>query len=286
MDFINFKVGQKTVALKILDILLTEQYEDSLTQLPNDNKSFLGVKDFLGKPVPVFDLGIILNRISTKETNSDLINLLRDREQDHVEWLQELKVAITEGKAFNKARDPHKCEFGRWYDHFKSENDDFNEIMSKFDEPHKRLHALADIVLDKIKAGDKQEAEEIFQREERSTYARLIRLFESAREQLSLDYKPIIVFTTKDGFTPNIGLLVDKVEDSVTVAENEIQPLEELIKVGFDIDKQTKRLMRGLIRHKQKHSLILDPTAIFLNMTDEEIQSALEEKSESLVKAG
>ncbi|MBV7299938.1 chemotaxis protein CheW [Enterovibrio paralichthyis] len=287
MDFINFKVGQKTVALKILDILLTEQYEENLTQLPNDNKSFLGIKDFMGKPVPVFDLGIILNRISTRETNNELINLLRDREQDHVDWLHELKLSIEQGTPFTKARDPHKCAFGRWYDHYKSENDDFNEILQKFDEPHKKLHGLADIVLDMVKANQQQEAQDTFHREERSTYARLIRLFESAREQLSLDYKPIIVFTTKDGFTPNIGLLVDKVEDSVTVAESDIQPLDELVKVGFDIDKQTKKLMRGLIRHKEKHSLILDPTAIFLNMSEEEIQASIEsEENESLENVG
>ena len=28
MDLINFRVGHKTISLKILDILLTERYED------------------------------------------------------------------------------------------------------------------------------------------------------------------------------------------------------------------------------------------------------------------
>ena len=46
MDLINFRVGQKTISLKILDILLTERYEGNLTSFPNGNPSFLGVKDY------------------------------------------------------------------------------------------------------------------------------------------------------------------------------------------------------------------------------------------------
>ncbi|MEZ8142392.1 CZB domain-containing protein [Enterovibrio sp. FF113] len=278
MDFINFKVGQKTVALKILDILLTEQYEENLTQLPNDRESFLGIKDFMGKPVPIFDLGLILNRVATKDTNNDLIALLSAREQDHVDWLRDLQLTIHEGVPFTKARDPHKCAFGRWYDTYKPENEEFAEILAKFDDPHRKLHELADEVLDMLKAGKQQDAKDAYRREERSTYARLIRLFESAREQLTLDYKPIIVFTTKDGTTPSIGLLVDKVEDNVSVVETDIQPLEELVKVGFDVDAQTKKLMRGLIKHKQSHSLILDPTAIFLDTSVDEETPAVHDE--------
>ena len=75
MDFINFKVGQKTIALKILDILLTERFENNLTALPNNNKSFIGVKDYMGSPTPIFDLGLILNNESTHATNASLADL-------------------------------------------------------------------------------------------------------------------------------------------------------------------------------------------------------------------
>ena len=33
--------------------------------------------------------------------------------------------------------------------------------------------------------------------------------------------------------------------------------------MGFDVDPQTKNMMRGLIKMKNKHSLLLDPSAIF-----------------------
>ena len=91
----------------------------------------------------------------------------------------------------------------------------------------------------------------------------MLRLFESAREQVVLDYKPIIIFTTKDGQNPHIGLLVDKVEDSVSVDKSDIKPLDKLTSIGFDIDPQTRNMMRGLIKMEKSHSVIIDSSAIF-----------------------
>ncbi len=82
MDMINFRVGQKTISLKILDILLTERYENNLTSLPNENKSFIGVKDYMETPTPIFDLGIVLNNQSTNKTNAELTDLLVEKEKE------------------------------------------------------------------------------------------------------------------------------------------------------------------------------------------------------------
>ncbi|EGI71336.1 methyl-accepting chemotaxis sensory transducer [Pseudoalteromonas distincta] len=76
MELINFKVGCKTISLKILDILLTERFDNNLTTLPNNNKSFIGVKDYMDIPTPVFDLGIILNNISTEKSNAHVLKQL------------------------------------------------------------------------------------------------------------------------------------------------------------------------------------------------------------------
>ncbi|MGI2259214.1 CZB domain-containing protein [Shewanella sp. GXUN23E] len=262
MDFINFKVGQKLVAFKILDILQTEKHETRLTSLPNQALGFLGVKDYGGKPVPIFDLGILLNGVSTGATNNELITLLKNREQDHVDWLNALRQTMEHGVPFNKARNPHECAFGRWYDSFNTDNRDFAELLKKFDAPHKQLHALADQILKLLDAGKKTEANDLLQREERSTYSSLLRLFTMARDQLALDYKPIIVFSTCDGIHPSIGLLVDKVEDSVDVNEQDIHPMDDLAHLGFDMNAQSTRLVRGLIHHNGRHSLIMEPRAI------------------------
>ena len=106
----------------------------------------------------------------------------------------------------------------------------------------------------------------------------LQRLFDAAKEQITLDYKPIIVFTTKDGLNPHIGLLVDKVEDNIDYKKEDIKPLDKLTEVGFDIDPQTKGMIRGLIKLAEKHSVLIDPSAIFrpdhlAQQEDEETQA-------------
>ncbi|MCC9660723.1 CZB domain-containing protein [Pseudoalteromonas sp. MB41] len=263
MDLINFRVGQKTISLKILDILLTERYENNLTSLPNENKSFIGVKDYMETPTPIFDLGIVLNNQSTNKTNAELTDLLVEKEKDHQQWLSALEHSLLTGTAFTNTIDPDKCDFGRWYNSFKTDNEDLQNILDKFDTPHRELHAMAREFLDLQKTMTKENVIRLFEEKKRQVFNQLIRLFESAREQIILDYKPIIIFTTKDGVTPHIGLLVDKVEDNINVKKEDIKPLDKLTSVGFDVDPQTKNMMRGLIKMKNKHSLLLDPSAIF-----------------------
>jgi purine-binding chemotaxis protein CheW len=82
MDLVNFQVGAKTVALPILNILLTERFGNDLTELPNENPSFIGVKDFMNLPVPVFDLGKILNGSSTSDSNKSLAATLSNLKDD------------------------------------------------------------------------------------------------------------------------------------------------------------------------------------------------------------
>ncbi|UJX25705.1 MULTISPECIES: CZB domain-containing protein [Pseudoalteromonas] len=263
MDLINFRVGHKTISLKILDILLTERYEDNLTSLPNENKSFIGVKDYMDTPTPIFDLGIVLNNQSTHKTNAALTDLLAEKEKEHQLWLNALEESLLTGVAFTQSTDPEKCAFGRWYSSFKTDNEDLQNILNKFDTPHRALHAMAGELLELQKTLSKDKLIHIFEEKKRHIFNQLIRLFESAREQIILDYKPIIIFTTKDGITPHIGLLVDKVEDNINVKKEDIKPLDKLTSVGFDVDPQTKNMMRGLIKMKNKHTLLIDPSAIF-----------------------
>lgn len=263
MDLINFRVGQKTISLKILDILLTERYEENLTSLPNGNPSFLGVKDYMGTPTPIFDLGLILNNQSSHDINRALIDVLIKHELEHKTWFQTLEQSINSGTVFDGVRDAKHSEFGKWLYHFKTDNEDLKAILSRFETPHTQLHALPDKLYALFQDDQIEEAKRLLSKEKSTTHMQLMRLFESAREQITLDHKPIIVFTTQDGQQPHIGLLVDQVEDNIHCDENEIKSLSELTNIGFEIDAQTKKMMRGLIKRGDKHSVVIDPSAIF-----------------------
>ncbi|MDQ9093460.1 chemotaxis protein [Pseudoalteromonas haloplanktis] len=278
MDLINFKVGQKTISLKILDILLTERFEDNLTSLPNDNKSFIGVKDYMEIPTPIFDLGIILNKKSTQEANQSLLEVFSKWQRKQQDWFSSLESSINQQTVFNDNIDCQQSSFAKWYKSFKTDNEDLQAIIGRFRIPHEHLYQRASELIELTKSGQTERAKKELNSERNSSFTQLIRLFESAKEQLSLDYKPIIIFTTKDGINPHIGLLVDKVEDSINYKKEDVKPLDKLTDVGFKIDSQTKNMMRGLIKLEQKHSVLIDPSAIFrpahlMNQQSEETEA-------------
>ncbi|MDN3487224.1 chemotaxis protein [Pseudoalteromonas sp. APC 3224] len=281
MDLINFKVGYKTISLKILDILLTEQFNNNLTVLPNDNKSFLGVKDYMGIPTPVFDLGIILNGVSTERSNLDALKQLKSWQKQLIAWFNKLEQELLVSQSSLKTNQYELTDFEQFYTEFKTDNDELKNTMSRFDNPFKSLLNKLASAIDAYKQGNNKQVGTQLEIIRRHELIHLERLFDSAIEQITLDYKPIIVFTTKDGLNPHIGLLVDKVEDNIEYKKEDIKPLDKLTEVGFDIDPQTRNMMYGLIKLADKHSVLIDPSAIFKPKELEPTSSAQEQETEA-----
>lgn len=255
MDLVNFQVGAKTVALPILNILLTERFDNDLTEVPNENPSFIGIKDFMNLPIPIFDLGKILNNSSTKQANKQLATKLSELRDDVHQWLQALNNSVTEA-----GPTPIRVEltaFHKWLTEFKSDNEDLVSLLNQITAP---MNETFDCY-ERQKNGSHDLA--VWRRTFDSNNNHLVRLFESVIEQVNVGYKPIIVFTTTDGRAPHVGLLVDKVEDSIHVEESDIKSLDTVTNVGFELDSRTKSLMRGLIQLEDRHSIIIDPSVLF-----------------------
>lgn len=270
MELINFKVGCKTISLKILDILLTERFDNNLTTLPNNNKSFIGVKDYMDIPTPVFDLGIILNNISTEQSNKHILKQLRSWQDKQTSWFNTLERNLLTQSETLTINETELQDFIIFYQEFNTDNPDLKLTMSRFNEPFESLLTQAKQAVTAHKQGEHKQVNNLISKIKSSSIAQLERLFESAKEQITLDYKPIIVFTTKDGINPHVGLLVDKVEDSLDYKKEDIKPLDKLTDIGFDIDPQTKGMMRGLIKMAENHSVLIDPSVIFKPATLQE----------------
>jgi len=263
MELINFKVGCKTISLKILDILLTERFNNNLTTLPNNNKSFIGVKDYMETPTPIFDLGIILNGESTDKSNKSVLHALLNWEEQQTNWFNSLELKLLNNTSLLSEYEAEQHEFESFYSDFKTDNDDLKLTMSRFEQPFKALVVTLKEAILSHNLGDKKHVKILINHAKRDIIIQLQRLFSSAKEQITLDYKPIIIFITNDGLTPYAGLLVDRVEDSIEYKKEDIKPLDKLTEVGFDIEPHTKSMMRGLVKLPNTHSILIDPNAIF-----------------------
>jgi hypothetical protein len=115
----------------------------------------------------------------TKETD-ELVEILHAREEDHRNWIRELEASVRERRPFTLARDPHQCKFGKWYDTYQPTNTELASIWSGFDQPHKRIHAIADVVTEHEKRGEFEQALAIINQTRTTALAVLVREFAAA----------------------------------------------------------------------------------------------------------
>jgi len=241
---------------------MTEKYEGNATQVPSGDGTLMGVINYQKVPTPIYDLSMILEGVTAQEKMSELIDLLHAREKDHVDWLDALQDSIDTGAAFTKAKEPHQCAFGKWYDNFESENDDLMHILKKFDEPHKEIHSLADKLLNVAEKEGKEKALHELQIHRSTTLNSLRNLFSAARDAVNTSYKPVIVYTTLNGSTPCLGFLVESVDDALTIDESDIKSFSNDGSIQFMGDLNLPTMISGLITKDDVNSLLIDPKLV------------------------
>jgi chemotaxis signal transduction protein len=259
MEVVNFRVGNRIVAFNILNILLTEKFDNGQTSVPSEDTAFLGIKDFMGVPTPIYDLGVAMNKESTQKKNTDLIDLFHQYEKEQDLWLTSLENCVVQNSVFNKSKSYELSEYGKWYANFSSENQDLAEVLKKIETPIRKLYEIADPVLALNEQQD--DAIKIIHHAKQTFLASVKRLFETARDQVAVTYKPVTVFTTTDGQKPSLGFVVDKVEDSLTITDEQIKQLSDLDTHVGAIDHRVKQMIVSLITTDSENSLLLKPEA-------------------------
>lgn len=126
----------------------------------------------------------------------DLQSMLPLRLKDHVNWMDALESSIVTGKAFEKARDPHQCAFGKWYYGYQARDPRLSLLLRQFEEPHAMIHALADRLLRLTETGRTGEAKRAFDEAKSTTLPALTRLFDATQTRLAEMQKRIVLVLT------------------------------------------------------------------------------------------
>jgi chemotaxis signal transduction protein len=191
--------------------------------VPNAPRFVRGVVNLRGRVLPLVDLRVRLGLPSALEEVEAMIAMLEERERDHILWLRELQRAVDEGRPFTLPRDPTQCAFGQWYYSYKPEDIGFASVMCRLDLPHRRVHSMAEAVLQHAERGEQNQARELIRRTEQGDLSTVIRLFEEARTAFRDSQKEVAVVLT-DG-RRQVSVTVDRVvsvepidEDTMTDA--------------------------------------------------------------------
>lgn len=96
----------------------------------------------------------------TRITNSEFVSTILPAIDSHKDWVKLLEYMVMNMTIEPIQTDSHKCSFGHFYHSIEPRNDKILEIWKEVDSYHEDLHKRAEIVIDYINKGDKENAQE------------------------------------------------------------------------------------------------------------------------------
>lgn len=112
--------------------------------IPDAPEIFKGVADIRGTIHPLLDLRVLFGIKSVAQEYVEFKEMIDQRMLDHKNWVNELKRCLENNEPFRLATDPHNCAFGKWYYSFSSRSNVISNHLKKIEEPHAKLHELAE----------------------------------------------------------------------------------------------------------------------------------------------
>lgn len=193
---------------------------DSVSKLPDHPDYIRGVVNLRGTVIPIVDLRMQLGMTGYTEERNILIDIFDKQEKEHADWLNELKATVEEKREFTLTSDPDACEFGKWYDKYRTDNELIKSLLSKLDSLHRAIYNIAIEVKENVDKGDPQSAMAIIQIAWNSEFMELKSLFKEARQLLRESAREIVIVTKYDNAI--VGFVVDKVEDVLDIQPENI----------------------------------------------------------------
>ena len=197
-----------------------------ITPLPLTPKEIRGVIDFRGRSIQLIDTRVMLGMSSINDDVENFKKIMHQRYEDHLNWINTLEETVKSDQEFTLTTDPHACAFGKWYDNYDSQNTNimFLSTFSKFDKPHKEIHAIADKAKNLIKKNKKDEAIALIDSVKNTELKQMLNLFKDIETAYEDSRKEIVVVIGEEDSC--IGLSVDRIEAIEPLTEFD----EELIK--------------------------------------------------------
>jgi chemotaxis signal transduction protein len=252
--YITFSAGKSLFAIDTQYIrYITARDMLSSRPVPTLKGDTKEVFDYQGHVITLYRFCEAIGVESQADSSAALVEMLRARRQDHIDWVDALEHSIRTGEAFTKATDPHQCAFGKWYDNYRPEDPELAKIMKAFDAPHKHIHALAERLLKQAEQSETLDgALSELAKERGSTLRELLKLFNTAAIRLEDMVKPVVLVI--DGGERTFALEIESVRDIREFSEQEQIPEQ---------DSGDNAIHQGYFKGRDEHLHIhIDPALL------------------------
>lgn len=188
--------------------------DEEISVLPESTVVKPGIIHSRGRVIPIINLRAALGLNTLEEEQAAFEEMLDQRKNDHIHWVQEMERCLVEEDTFHLATDAHKCPFGKWYDTYETDNQTIAFHLRKIDEPHKKLHHTAHLAFECPRECDDCEREKCLReqlKEDAHTYMKIVvDLLDQAKIIFRENYRTMCVIV-KNKDNSLLGLLVDEV---------------------------------------------------------------------------
>ena len=234
MIYLKFRIAGNLFAVPVNNISESIRYS-AITKVPKLDKHILGVMNLRGKIVPVIDTRTRMGLTSLREERKAMIDQLKLREQEHINWVQTLENEVNQERKISVQRDPTLCNFGKWYIPYMKQLEETTQgknnsdnvltgLLRSFNEPHKKIHSVANDADEFMKAGDIKSAKKLIEQTKDTTLKLMVKLFGSLYDALeSQSQRDIIVIAKID--STKFGFTVDAIDSTFEIDELKEAPI-------------------------------------------------------------
>ena len=217
-SFILVGVGDLSYAISLEQVqrILPAQV---LTPMSGKNPVVKGVTTFENEVMSVICLRSMIGLEPYEELLKERFNLVIDQ---HVEWMEALKVSVDQQVEFTKTTDPHACVLGKWIDSFSPLDTQLMKKHTQLNKTHQALHKSA-VEICAIKDTDHDEAKRIFDERVKDIFHDTLSYIEQIALEtklISAETQKMVVINFKD---IRFAILVDKIDNIIHVQESEIK---------------------------------------------------------------
>lgn len=216
---------------------------ENLIKMPGMPTYMRGAVNLRGKIVPIIDTRKFYGLPSVAEEINGLAEMMGKRKQDHINWIRELEDSVVQNREFKLTTDPHACAFGKWYDHFKTNDNALEHLLKKFDAPHQRIHAVGVEVRKLVDRGDRDKAYDVIRKAKNSELIQMVKLFDSLVTNFAETKRELVIVLENSNQSEEVGLTVDRViaiEPIVEDRENTLDSVTHKSHESLSLGKRSK----------------------------------------------
>lgn len=103
-----------------------------------------------------------LNRSTHGVTNEEFLVVITKAKDAHLKWVNGLEKIVSQMRSYPIQTNSRKCAFGHFYHAININHPEINEEWKQVDTIHHQFHSMGDKVIEAVKTGQKDEAQQFY----------------------------------------------------------------------------------------------------------------------------